>query len=1188
MSVSQPVPALLVFHAHLPYVYRPDGGLTLEEYWFHEAMCDVYLPFADCMDRLLNGKVCSPVTLSVSPVLLSMWENPDLQQRTREILKRRVELGRKEQERLADKPGPASLASRYTGRYADMLALFDKIDGKIIPRLRLYADRGLIQLIPAAATHPFLPLFKTEEAAFAQLYTAVTEFRRYFGFAPSGIWLPECGYTPMLEPILLRLGLRFTILEAPEDKAGDSGQGPAAPYVTPDGLRVFTRDAAASALVWSRDSGYPGHPDYREYYRDIGYELGRGTPAEQAYIRPYVLPDGTPAATGYKYCRITGATGGADEAGGKAPYDADRAAELAAVHARHFLASLGAAEPAGSEAATGGAAVDAAGSAADWAAAVPTAQAAAGLASPASAAAKCQPAEAPPASAPAGDAARQTRAELSDAQLRYDGQASCAAPEAEPVRLSASYAGESGARPQAASVSEARLLPPRPVAVCAFDLELFGHWWHEGPLWLETLLREGDREQRRRYTASGSHSGPSLPDSEKQPVFLTPSLYEERYAFGKGTAPVLSSWGRGGDARVWLNPATDWMYPLLHAAEEAMALAAARAARTDTAARKAHQALNVELDAISSSDPFSFYSSGPGPNRRDDENLSHTAITDRILRQAARELMLAQSSDWAFMIEAGEMAGYAAGRFHEHRNNFYQLLPILDDIDERQPAVLSPEKLELLHRMERSASLFPDVNWRAYLTGYLSETLAGKKRSQAPASALAAPLLEEQTAAQESETGKPSAGSSQAKPPAANSFTTGPNTGKKTSLRVLVLAWEFPPHLIGGLGRAVGDLTAQLARDGHTVHVITCRRDDEASDSLWNGVHIHRVEVLQSSESPAFLDWVFRLNIAMILRVERLLEENQELRFDILHAHDWLVYYAARDCRQALRLPLVATLHATEHGRKLGRLDDPVSRKIHAAESSLAELADKLIVCSDSMAEEVTSLFNLKKSGVTVIPNGLPAASDAESSRKPHPAPACAGDSGRTLRSAFAKRRILYLGRLVPEKNVPLLLAAFPYVLEQFPETELVIAGTGPEAASLSGLAAPFGDRVRFTGFADEAAKAGLLAEADVCAIPSLYEPFGIVALEAMRAGVPLVAADTGGLAGLVEDGIDGFRLPPTDPLAWAGKICLLLGDPELAALFTKRASAKLHTCFNMKEIGAATANVYQSAINCQRSTKTC
>ncbi|MFD7525786.1 1,4-alpha-glucan branching protein domain-containing protein [Paenibacillus chitinolyticus] len=1177
MSVSQPVPALLVFHAHLPYVYRPDGGLTLEEYWFHEAMCDVYLPFADCMDRLLNDKICSPVTLSVSPVLLSMWENPDLLKRTREILKRRVELGRKEQERLADKPGPASLASRYAGRYADMLALFDKIDGRIIPRLRLYADRGLIQLIPAAATHPFLPLFKTEEAAFAQLYTAVTEFRRYFGFAPSGIWLPECGYTPMLEPILLRLGLRFTILEAPDDKAGDSGQGPSAPYVTPDGLRVFTRDAAASALVWSRDSGYPGHPDYREYYRDIGYELGRGTPPEQAYIRPYVLPDGTSVATGYKYCRITGAAEGGDAAGGKAPYDADRAAELAAVHARHFLASLGAAEPPGSEAATGGAAVDAAGSAA-----VPTAQTAAELASPASAGAKRQPAEAPSAPDPAEDAARQTRAELSDARLH------CAAPEAEPIRFSGSYAGESGTRPQAASASEARLLPPRPIAVCAFDLELFGHWWHEGPLWLETLLREGDREQRRRYTASGSHSGISLPDSEKQPVFLTPSLYEERYAFGKGTAPVLSSWGRGGDARVWLNPATDWMYPLLHAAEEAMSLAAARAARTDTAAKKAHQAPAAELDAILSSDPSSFYSPDSGPNRRDDENFSHTAITDRILRQAARELMLAQSSDWAFMIEAGEMAGYAAGRFHEHRNNFYQLLPILDDIDERQPAVLSPEKLELLHRMERSASLFPDVNWRAYLPGYLSETLADKKRSQAQAFAPADPLPEDQTAAQERVTGKPSAGSSQAKPSAANSFTAAPDTGKKAPLRVLVLAWEFPPHLIGGLGRAVGDLTAQLARDGHTVHVITCRRDGETSDSLWNGVHVHRVEVLQSSESPDFLDWVFSLNIAMILRVERLLEENQGLRFDILHAHDWLVYYVARDCRQALRLPLVATLHATEHGRKLGRLDDPVSRKIHAAESSLAELADKLIVCSDSMAEEVTSLFNRKKSGLTVIPNGLPAASDAEMSREPHPVPACAGDSGRPLRSTFAKRRILYLGRLVPEKNVPLLLAAFPYILEQFPEAELLIAGTGPEAASLNRLAAPFGDRVRFTGFADEAAKAGLWAEADVCAIPSLYEPFGIVALEAMRAGVPLVAADSGGLAGLVEDGVDGFRLPPADPRAWAGKICLLLGDPELAALFTKRASVKLHTCFNMKEIGDATTNVYQSAINCQRSTKTC
>ncbi|SEF82740.1 1,4-alpha-glucan branching protein domain-containing protein [Paenibacillus sp. UNC499MF] len=1124
MSTSQPVPALLVLHAHLPYVYRPDGGLTLEEYWFHEAMCDVYLPFVECMDRLLADNIQSPVTLSVSPVLLSMWENPALLNRTREILKRRVELGFKEIERLADKPGPASLASRYAARYADMLDLFDVMDGQMIPRLRLYAERSLIQLIPSAAAHPFLPLFKTEEAAYAQLYTAVTEFRRHFGFAPSGIWLPECGYASWLEPILRKLGLRFTILEAsPDDKAAGTVRGPAAPYVTPGGLQVFTRDAAASALVWSRESGYPGHPDYREYYRDIGYELGRGTPAEQAYIRPYVLPDGTPAATGYKYCRVTGFAAGESGAGGKAPYDAGRASELAAVHARHFLASLGAAAPPGSAAAAD----------------------------------------------PAADSARQTHA----------------APEAEPVRFSGSYAEESGACPQAVPASEARLLPPRPVSVCAFDLELFGHWWHEGPLWLETLLREGDRVRRQRHSAGDSRSGSLLRSSEEQPVFLTPSLYEERRAFEKGIAPVLSSWGRGGDASVWLNPATDWMYPLLHEAEEAMKRAAAKAARTDSTAKKAQQALGTSYDMIpdTASEPYSCKISVPRPGPQQNENLSHPALIDRVLRQAARELMLAQSSDWAFMIESGEMAGFAAGRFREHLNNFYQLIPIMDDIDARQPPAFTTGELELLHRMEKYAPLFPGADWRAYLPGQLAEALPGTAPTE-----VSSPVLSGQAAPPKAANEKPPAGRPQVKPPATNSPPAVPENGKNAALHVLVLAWEFPPHLIGGLGRSVGDLTAQLARDGHKVHVITCRRNDEASDSLMNGVHVHRVEVPPSSQTPAFLDWVFGLNIAMILRVERLMEEHRELRFDVLHAHDWLVYYAARDCKQTLGLPLVATLHATEHGRKLGRLDDPVSRKIHAAESSLVELADKLIVCSDSMAEEVTSLFNRTKNGLTVIPNGLPFTPGADNSREPLPVPACAADSGDSQGSPLAKRRILYLGRLVPEKNVPLLLAALPYILDRFPGTELVIAGTGPEAASLGRLASPFGDRVRFTGFADEAAKALLLAEADVCAIPSLYEPFGIVALEAMRAGVPLVAADTGGLAGLVEDGVDGFRLPPADLRAWAGKICLLLGDPELAALFAKRASAKLRTCFNMKEIGAATANVYQSAINCQRSTKTC
>ncbi|MFS0836819.1 1,4-alpha-glucan branching protein domain-containing protein [Paenibacillus sp. 1P03SA] len=1154
--MSQPVSALLVLHAHLPYVYQPDGGLTLEEYWFHEAMCDVYLPFVECMDRLLTDNIQSPVTLSVSPVLLSMWENPDLLERTREILKRRVELGSKETERLADKPGPASLASRYAGRYADMLALFDEMDGQMIPRLRLYAERSLIQLIPSAAAHPFLPLFKTEEAAYAQLYTAVTEFRRHFGFAPSGIWLPECGYASWLEPILGKLGLRFTILEAsPDDNAAGTVRGPAAPYVTPGGLHVFTRDAAASALVWSRESGYPGHPDYREYYRDIGYELGRGTPAEQAYIRPYVLPDGTPAATGYKYCRVTGFAGGEIGAGGKARYDADRASELAAVHARHFLASLGAAAHPDSEAAAGGAALAAADSAADPDAAATTAPAAAGACSSAAAADR-QPVEALTAADTAADAARQTHA----------------APEAEPLRFSGSYAEESGSRPQGVPASEARLLPPRPFSVCAFDLELFGHWWHEGPLWLETLLREGDREQRQRNSAHGSRSGSLLRHSERQPVFLTPSLYKERYAFESGTAPVLTSWGRGSDARVWLNPATDWMYPLLHDAEEAMTLAAARAARIPDTARK----------------PYSREIPAPGPGPQENENPSLPALIDRILRQAARELMLAQSSDWAFMIESGEMADFAAGRFREHLNNFYQLIPIMDDIDARQPPAFTTGELELLHRMEKYAPLFPGADWRAYLPGQIAEAPPGTSPDEVSSPVLSVPTAEGPAASSKAVSEKPRTGNPQTKPPAMNSSAVNSDNEIKPALHVLVLAWEFPPHLIGGLGRSVGDLTAQLTRDGHKVHVITCRRNNEAPDSLWNGVHVHRVEVPPSSQSPAFLDWVFGLNIAMILRVERLMEEHRELRFDILHAHDWLVYYAARDCKQTLGLPLVATLHATEYGRKLGRLDDPVSRNIHAVETSLVELADKLIVCSDSMAEEVTSLFNRTKNGLTVIPNGLPIPPGADTSRKPLGIPAFAANSGDSQGSPYAKRRILYLGRLVPEKNVPLLLAALPYILHRFPGTELVIAGTGPEAAPLSRLASPFGDRVRFTGYADEAAKAPLLAEADVCAVPSLYEPFGIVALEAMRAGVPLVVADTGGLAGLVEDGIDGFRLPPADPRAWARKICLLLDDPELAALFTKRASAKLRTCFNMKEIGAATTNVYQSAINCQRSTKTC
>ncbi|WP_068776236.1 1,4-alpha-glucan branching protein domain-containing protein [Paenibacillus sp. FJAT-26967] len=1106
----QPVYTALVLHAHLPFVYNPDETLTLEENWFYEAMADVYLPFLDLMERLDKEHICTPLTLSVSPTLLAMWENPRMQRRTREQLVKKIELGRQEVRRLADDHVLAEAAGGYAAHYERMLVVFKDIKGSVITRLKYFASKGLVELIPSAATHSFLPLIRNPEAARVQLHTAVTEFRRHFGFAPAGIWLPECGYSPGLEPLLQELGLRFTVLDAQQPggdpPSGCESPGPAVPFIGPGGLRVFTRDAAASAQVWSREAGYPGHPDYREYYRDIGYELGRDDPAEAAYIRPYLLPDGTRIATGYKYCRITFSAAQRGEKlhgdGEKAPYEPARAAERAAQHAREFLASRRQAaqrlvrphEVHGSR--------TAAGSGPDPAAM--TGPGSPDAFSPCSAdIPELHAADAPaPYMAevpglPSAEALRPRSVELS-----------------RPSEGSPGDAGDSALFRSAGVIAPAdRITSPQPVSVCAFDLELFGHWWHEGPLWLETLLREADREQApqsavrqplpvfpRNPPANCRESGepeaavrpPSLPV-----LFITLSEYEQRHSFAAGRAPALTSWGRGGGAQVWLNPATAWMYPLLHAAEDKMILTAAR--------------VNAR------------------PNSAPDS--SHA----RVLKQASREFMLAQSSDWAFMIDSGEMSAYAASRFRTHLNNFYQLLAMIDNRNED-----SPDNQQHLYRLEKESPLFSDIDWKLYGAAY-------------PDLRLSYPLT--------------ASGSSEKTIPAA--FTPSPG-----SLSILVLSWEYPPDIIGGLGKAVGDLTAQLAQDGHDVHVVTCSRGPGAACTSVNGVHIHRVQIPGNPDPPFFLDWVLAMNAAMIIRIQQLYTQGQQ--FDLVHAHDWLVYYAAADCRQTFDLPLVTTLHATECGRKLGRLDEEVSRRIDAAERKLTRLSDRILVCSEAMRSEVDSLFGPDPARLSVIPNGLP--QDTSLWREVPELPLRESSSGSS--------QILFIGRLVPEKNVQLLIRALPLVLQRIPEARLVIAGTGPMLHELRRLALPYGDRVLFTGFADEDAKARLFAGTRVCVIPSLYEPFGIVALEAMRAGVPIVASGTGGLADLIEDGKDGFKLPPDDPEAWSERICRLLEDAKLAASFVKKASRKLRNRFFMGKIAEDTVQIYQDAINWHESTK--
>lgn len=378
-------------------------------------------------------------------------------------------------------------------------------------------------------------------------------------------------------------------------------------------------------------------------------------------------------------------------------------------------------------------------------------------------------------------------------------------------------------------------------------------------------------------------------------------------------------------------------------------------------------------------------------------------------------------------------------------------------------------------------------------------------------------------------------------------------------MRVLLLTWEYPPHLVGGLARHVEGLAGALARRGVRVDVLTrAGAGAPAFSRSADGVAVHRVEPYfgQARDFPA---WVMHLNFALAEAGVRLLQPGDPGPV-LLHAHDWLAAYAGRLLKYAFRLPLVATVHATEAGRMHG-LHDATQTYIHGMEWWLTYEAWRVIVCSRAMRAEVQRLFDLPGDKVVVIPNGVAPGAVA-------PAP---------LPDLPAGRLVLFVGRLVPEKGAGVLLESFPAVLRACPDAYLVVAGTGPWAGELRRRAGALGlaGRVRCTGYVDDATLAGLYARASVAVVPSLYEPFGIVALEAMQAGVPLVVSDTGGLAEIVADGVDGRKALPGHPESLAAAIISLLRDPAEAQRLAAAARVKVAAVYGWDRVAAATATLY-------------
>lgn len=519
----------LVLHAHLPYIRHPEADQYLEETWLFEAITETYIPLIKVFEGLIRDGVPFRITMSFTPTLASMLLDPLLQERYTRHIDRLIELAEKEVVRTRTCPEFHRNALMYRELFYDARHTFkDRYNCNILRAFREFSDAGYIEIITSGATHGYFPLMEIyPEAVRAQVKTAVAFHEKTFGRRPLGFWLPECGYQPGHDQILKEEDIRYFFTDAhgvlfasPRPKYGVF-----APIYCKSGVAAFGRDMESSKQVWSAQEGYPGDYDYREFYRDIGYDL------DYDYIRPYINRDGTRTATGIKYYRITGKTHD------KQPYDMERARERAAVHAGNFMFNR-------------------------------------------------------------------------ERQIEY----------------------------------LASVMDRKPIVVAPYDAELFGHWWFEGPWWLDFLIRKSAYDQK---------------------VFklVTPSDYLEIYKRNQVSTPSLSSWGYKGYNEVWLEGSNDWIYPHLHMAAERM----------------------IDL----------------ATKMPDAEGL-----TRRALNQAARELLLAQSSDWAFIMKTGTMVSYAVKRTKDHVGRFNRLYEAItsNSIDE-----------SWLSQVEAKDNIFPDIDYRSYV-----------------------------------------------------------------------------------------------------------------------------------------------------------------------------------------------------------------------------------------------------------------------------------------------------------------------------------------------------------------------------------------------------------------------------------------------------------------------------------------
>lgn len=384
-------------------------------------------------------------------------------------------------------------------------------------------------------------------------------------------------------------------------------------------------------------------------------------------------------------------------------------------------------------------------------------------------------------------------------------------------------------------------------------------------------------------------------------------------------------------------------------------------------------------------------------------------------------------------------------------------------------------------------------------------------------------------------------------------------------MKVLTLSWEYPPCTIGGLAKHVAGLNRALATNGVDVNIVTVGENQEKSYQE-DGVSVYTVSP-HSLPANDFISEIQHLNFSLLERAVKLINEWGHV--DIIHAHDWLVAFCASALKNIYQLPLVSTIHATEYGRNNG-LHTDMQRYISSVEWWLTYESWKVIVCSQSMQEEINYIFQTPQDKIRVINNGIDLREIKVSQTIP-----------RTKYASPDENIVLFVGRLVPEKGVQVLIEGISKALAFNPKFKLLIAGKGPYENCLKDLVRMKGleNKVNFLGFISDEERDILYRYADCIVFPSLYEPFGIVALEGMVSGNPVVVSDTGGLKEIVEHEVNGLKCIPGDPDSLKEQIIRTFTDKSLVSKMVETALKEVKNKYSWASIAQETYKLYEEIL---------